>query len=104
MENGDEKIRQLEQKIASLEDRLAKLAEKQQRDVTALLGCEDIHDKHRKLLSAELEDAFQRIINIELTLFPRLPANIRHLNRVIGDQEPKAYNPLDFRDRSKKSR
>ena len=104
MPNDADKIRQLEQRIAALEERLAKLSEKHQRDVKALMGCDDVLDKHRKAMLAELNDAFERIAHIELTLFPHLPKDIDHLNKVIGDQDTTAYNPLDFRDPSKKSR
>ena|ERR1700730_13610635 len=104
METNDKKIYQLEQKIASLQERLAKLAEKQQRDVTALMGLDDVLDKHRKSLTAELCDAFDRIKHIELSLFPRLARDMNNLYDVIGDEDTKAYNPLDFRDPSKKSR
>ena len=104
MQNNDEKIHNLEQKVAALEERLAKLIQKHQRDVKALMGCEDVLDKHRKAMHAELNDAFERIAHIELILFPHLPRDINHLNDVIGDQDTKAYNPLDFRDPSKKSR
>ena len=104
MPNDADKIRQLEQRIVALEERLAKLSERHQRDVKALMGCDDVLDKHRKAMHAELNDAFERIAHIELTLFPHLPRDINHLNDVIGDQDTKAYNPLDFRDPSKKSR
>jgi len=38
MQNDDKATRRLEERIAVLEDRLAKLADKQQRDVKALLA------------------------------------------------------------------
>ena len=103
MTNNDTEIAALTAKIADLEARLAKLADKHQRDVRALMGCDDVLDKHRKAMHAELNDAFERIAHIELTLFPHLPKDINHLNDVIGDQDTKAYNPLDFRDPPKKS-
>src|SRR5271168_3934960 len=104
MTNNDTEITALKAKIADLEAQVAKLGEKHQRDVKALMGCDDVLDKHRKAMHAELNDAFERIAHIELTLFPNLPKDINHLNDVIGDQDTKAYNPLDFRDPSKKSR
>jgi predicted nucleic acid-binding Zn-ribbon protein len=104
MTNNDTEIAALKAKIADLEAQLAKLADRHQRDVKALMGCDDVLDKHRKAMHAELTDAFERIAHIELTLFPHLPNDINHLNDVIGDQDAKAYNPLDFRDPSKKSR
>jgi uncharacterized protein with von Willebrand factor type A (vWA) domain len=101
---NDTEIAALQAKIADLEAQLAKLGDKHQRDVTALMGCDDVLDKHRKAMHVELNDAFERIAHIELTLFPHLPRDSNHLNDVIGDRETKAYNPLDFRDPSKKSR
>jgi hypothetical protein len=104
MNKADNEIELLRTKVAELETRLEQLSVKHQRDVKALLGCDDIHDKHRKVIEADLEDAFERIKHVELTLYPNLMRDMRHLYRVIGDHEPKAYNRLDFRDRSKKSR
>jgi hypothetical protein len=104
MSNSETEIAKLRAKVADLEALLAKLTDKHQRDVKALMGCDDILDKHRKATLAELTDAFDRIAHIELTLFPHLPRDIDHLNKVIGDQETKAYNPLDFRDPPEKSR
>ena len=104
MTNNDAKIAALRDKIADLEARLTKLAAKHQRDVKALMGCDDVLNKHRKAMHAQMNDAFGRIAHIELTLFPHLSRDINQLNDVIGDQDTKAYNPLDFRDPSKKSR
>jgi hypothetical protein len=104
MTDNDTEIAALKAKITDLEARLAALADKHQRDVKAVMGCDDVLDKHRKAMHAELNDAFERIAHIELTLFPNLPKDIDHLNDVIGDQDTKAYNPLDFRDLSRKSR
>lgn len=104
MDTSDNKIKLLEERVSILEVRLEKLTDKHQRDIKALLGCDDIQGKNGKIIWAELEDAFQRIMNIELKLFPQLPKAIRHLRKLIGDGEGKAYNPLDFRDPTKKSR
>jgi uncharacterized protein with von Willebrand factor type A (vWA) domain len=103
MPNDAEKIRQLEQRIATLEERLAKFTDKHHREVQALMGCDDVLDKHRKAILSELTDAFDRIAHIELTLFPHLPRDIDHLNKVIGDQDTVAYNPLDFRNPGRRS-
>src|ERR1700722_3150973 len=104
MTSNDTEITALKAEIAQLDTPLAKLTDKHQRDVKAFMGCDDVLDKHRRAMHAELNDAFERIAHIELTLFPHLTRDINHLNDVIGDQETKAYNPLDFRDPSKKSR
>jgi len=94
-------IRALRLKVADLEARLELLAEKQTRDVNALMDCDDILDKHRKVKDAELADAFDRIINLELHSFPHLATDIAELNRILGDGDEKVYNPFDFRDRRK---
>lgn len=104
MSNSETEIAELRAKVADLEARIAALTDKHERDVKALMGCNDVLDKHRRAMLAEMNDAFERIAHIELTLFPHLPRDINHLNDVIGDQDTKAYNPLDFRDPSKKSR
>jgi hypothetical protein len=104
MTNPNEEMKLLRATIADLEIRLEKLAEQHRRDIKALMGCDDVLNKHRKAMHAELNDAFERIAHLELTLFPHLPEAIKHLNDVIGDQETKAYNPLDFRDPSKNPR
>jgi hypothetical protein len=102
--NNETEIAELRTKIVDLEARLVRLTEKHQRDVRALMGCDDVLDKYRKVNDAELADAFDRIIKLELSVFRHLADDIIDLNRVIGDGHPKAYNPLDFRDRSKKPR
>jgi predicted nucleic acid-binding Zn-ribbon protein len=103
MTNDDTEIADLKAKIADLEAQLTKLANKHQRDVKALMGCDDVLSKHRKAMNAELNDAFERIINLELTVFPHLSGDITRLNRLIGEGDQRAYNPLDFRDRIKKT-
>jgi len=104
MNNADHQIKQLQAKVAQLEARLEQLDKKYQRSVNALMGLHDVLDKRCTVMDAESADAFERIKHVELTLYPNLMKDMRHLYRVIGDHEPKAYNRLDFRDRSKKSR
>ena len=104
MTNNDPEITALKAKIAELETQFTKLTDKHQRDVKALMGCDDVLDKHRRANDAELTDAFERIIKLELSVFPHLADDINDLNRAIGAGDTKAYNPLDFRDRSKKPR
>src|SRR5580704_16594219 len=103
MYSADVEMKLLRAKVTQLETCLEQLTTKQQRDVKALMGLDDILDKHRKAMKSELNDALERVAHIELTLFPHLPKDLSHLNGLIGDHETKAYNPLDFRDRSKKS-
>jgi hypothetical protein len=104
MISTDQEIILLKATVVRLESRLVELAEQHRREIKALVGCDDILDKHRKAMDAELNNALERIAHLELTLFPRLAKSIKHLNDVIGEEDTKAYNPLDFRDPSKKSR
>jgi hypothetical protein len=103
MISTDQEIILLKATVARLEGRLAELAEQHQRDIQISMRFDDVLNKHRKAMDAELNDALERIAHLELTLFPRLAKSIKHLNDVIGDEDTKAYNPLDFRDPSKKS-
>lgn len=104
MTEQDDQIATLSARVAELEASLAKLTEKQQRDTNALMGCDEVLNKHRKLNDAELTDAFERIVKLETTVFPHLVRDITDLNRIIGEDNKEAFNPLDFRDRGKKPR
>jgi hypothetical protein len=104
MTENDSDIALLKATIALLGARLDELSEQHRRDFKLSMRWDDVLDKYRRVMDAELSDALERIAHLELTLFPHLPRAIRHLNDVIGDQDTKAYNPLDFRDPSKKSR
>jgi hypothetical protein len=104
MTDKDHEIALLKANVEQLGTRLEELAERHRRDFKLSMRWDDVLDKHRRAMNAELNDALERIAHLELTLFPHLPRALRHLNDVIGDQDTKAYNPLDFRDPSKKSR
>lgn len=54
-------------------------------------------DKHLHIIERELSDAFGRIKNLELTVFPNLAHDITQLRDVIGKGEDTSENPLDRR-------
>lgn len=104
MENNDENlIRTLRDRIASLEIKVLALTDKHRRDVTALIGRDDIFYDYRKMLSAQIADLQDRITKLELLAYPNLVRDMDHLHEVIGDRPTISCNPLDFRTIKKSS-
>jgi len=54
--------------------------------------------KFCKLLDRDIKNAFDRIINLELTVFPNLQNDIDDVYKIIGKGEDRADNPLDRRE------
>lgn len=103
MDSPDDKIKQLEERVADLEARLAELADKEARDVKALMAYDDTLDLQHLTVLAELTDAVDRILHIELLMFPKLHKAIDNLYEAMsGDSDTRFYNPLDFRGMLKK--
>ena len=102
MDDSQEQISELTSKVERLEVCLEKLNQEHKKTIQALILCDEVLHNHRKAMSAELADAFDRIIGLELKAYPHLVEDIGHLHAVIGDRETKAYNPLDFRDPTKR--
>jgi hypothetical protein len=67
------------------------------RCVDGLNGIDEIAHKHLKLHDRDIHEALERIINLELTVFPNLQNDIDHVYKVIGEGDHKADNPLDHR-------
>lgn len=104
MENNDENlIRTLRDRIAALEIKVLSLTDKHRRDVSALIGCDDILHDYRKMQSAQIADLQDRITKLELLAYPNLVRDMDHLHEVIGERPTVACNPLDFRARGKSS-
>jgi hypothetical protein len=100
----EDKIETLEKRIASQEARLHELEVRHRRDISALVGGDDLLHDYRKMLSAALADLCDRIIKLELLAYPNLVGDLDRLREIIGNHETKAFNSLDFRDSVKKSR
>ncbi len=83
--------------LASITARLDKL----ERDFRSLsksfVGCEELDAITRRITKNDLRYGFERIKNLELTVFPNLRTDITALADIIGDDDAKAYNPHDFR-------
>jgi hypothetical protein len=97
MNNKDDEINRLTNRVISLELRLEELVADYRKCVRALGGYDELLNKHCKLLDEEVADDFARIKNIELKFFPHLAKDIDRLGRIIGDPEEKPENPLDRR-------
>jgi len=102
MPDTETEISILKIKVAGLEQRLEKLLLEHKKGIHSFVRADDVLHNHRRVITAELADAFDRIIKLELMMYPRLVRDMDHLHAVIGDREAKAYNPLDFRDPTKK--
>jgi hypothetical protein len=94
-----EKIDQLEAAVGALSKKLDALT-RQEKDHG------EITDEHLKLLSRvqkthhiALCNAFDRIQNIEVKLFPNLAADMLQVKNILGDGDDKVQNPLDQRPR-----
>src|ERR1700730_1894698 len=88
-------INTLKDEVVRLEARLEELAADYRKAVRALAGYDELLNKHCHLLDKELADAFGRIKNVELRIFPNLARDMTHLYDIMGDGEDKADNPLD---------
>lgn len=97
MENSADEIKTLKEKVSHLEARLEELITDYRKVVRSLGGYDELLNKHCKILDKEMVDAFDRIQNIELKLFPHMARDIHHLRQIIGDRGDEPENPLDER-------
>ena len=103
MTDTDAHLRVLERRVAGMEKELKSLRSDLERFAKSFLRCDDIQDKFRRLADRQITDLYQRLINIELHLFPNLPTDINRVNQIIGDGDGKAYNARDFREPGKRT-
>jgi hypothetical protein len=64
----------------------------------AIANGDELGWKYCRLIHRDVKEAFDRIINLELTVFPNLQKDMDQVYNVIGEGENKADNPLDRRD------
>lgn len=60
----------------------------------------ELHDlawRYCDLLEKDVKEIFERVINLELTVFPNLQGDIDAVYRITGEGDPKRENPLDRR-------
>jgi len=98
MNNNDE-ISALQQRISKLEAEIEKLNARADRIAKVGMGFDETNARYCKLLNKELAEAFDRIIHLELALFPNLASDIGAIHDIIGEGEDRADNPLDHRDK-----
>lgn len=92
-----ERISRLESSVKMLSQRLQKLA-RQQKD------WDEIRGEHLKIIDqvqlthyTALSNAFERIKNMEMKLFPNVAHDMADLKKIIGDGDGKVRNSLDHR-------
>jgi hypothetical protein len=54
--------------------------------------------RYCEYLERDVKNAFERIISLELTVFPNMQKDIDQIHTVIGEADNKVNNPLDRRD------
>ena len=93
----EEKIKELTGQIAQLESRVNTLSDGLTRLSKVAREYDELLSRQSNMIEKSVEDAFARIINLELKVFPNLAGDIDRLQGIIGDSDDKAYNPLDRR-------
>jgi len=83
--------------LATLTERLTRLEARVERLTRAVRAYVDLTDRRDHIATQERRDAFERLINLELHVFPHLAEDIRGLHGIIGDYHDKADQPLDRR-------
>jgi hypothetical protein len=94
----EQRIEALEAGIQGLEARLDGLLKRLDKIAKFSHDYDLLQDKHLRILGRQQEDAFERIINLEVKFFPNLIKDIYRLHDIIGEGDNKAYNPLDWRE------
>ncbi len=97
MSSNSDDVKVLKDKIAKLEARLDEFIASHRRTMRLAGECDDLLAVRCDIADRELDDVRQRVGNIEIKYFPKLRKDLARLDGIIGDGEPKAYNPLDFR-------
>ena len=90
-------VTELLEKIAGLERTVVALALKLEKESNHTAAMFTLNTEIRTLIENEVMDAFERIKQIELTLFPNLAGDIVRLHRIVGEGDGRAWNPLDKR-------
>jgi predicted nucleic acid-binding Zn-ribbon protein len=82
--------------IKLLEGQLQKLAVKLDKIAKQQTDWDRLNSRRIKLIEEDQADAFSRLKNIELKLFPELASDIARLRNIIGGDD-KRHNGLDYR-------
>src|ERR1700684_40174 len=97
MTDSAHEIEKLKAQIKVLEGRLDKMSTESTRGQNAARECDEALKKFIDLHRRYIDEAFDRIMNIEVKIFPNLLRDINQVHDIIGDGEDKAINPLDHR-------
>ena len=97
MTDNAHEIEKLKAQIKVLEGRLDKMNAESTRGHKAGMECDEALKKFIDLHRRYIDEAFDRIMNIEVKIFPNLLRDINQVHDIIGDGEDKSINPLDHR-------
>ena len=59
----------------------------------------DLDRQNRQIIQAALDELFERLARVELSIFPNMAADLRRLRQIIGVDSGPDFNPLDRRSR-----
>jgi hypothetical protein len=97
MVDDSQEIAKLKAQIAKLDARVEELSSVLSRRMNTSMGMDQLLKQHLNLHDADLAQAFERIFNLEVKVFPNLVRDMDQLYRVIGETPDKKPNPLDQR-------
>ena len=83
--------------MAVLAAKVESLRQDLDRAVTALGNCDELAWKRCELIDRDIKDIYDRVVQLELNLFPKLQGDMDDVYRIVGEGELKRDNPLDRR-------
>jgi hypothetical protein len=101
MNDNDLKLRKLREDVTTLARRLQTLEQRVDKIARIGMKFDEANGRHCTRLQQGQDDAFDRITNLELAVFPDLARDIQDVHDIIGEGDNRANQPLDRRDRSK---
>jgi hypothetical protein len=96
-EIASDEIQSLRELVAKLHARVDFLEKKHERAAKIACDCDELLTTYCDRLSADTTDAFGRIKNLELTVFPHLAADLDELHKVIGETDNQPECPQERR-------
>jgi len=96
-QSHDSHTEEITTRIARLEAAIEALTLKVDKQIKHNDAMHRLADRVHNRIDSSLADAFERIKNMELRLFPNLASDILRLHEIVP-HDGKAWNPLDYRD------
>ena len=96
VQSHDRCTEELAAKLTRLEAAIEALTLKVDKQIRHNDAMHRLADRVHNRIDSSLADAFERIKNMELRLFPNLASDILRLHEIVP-HDGKAWNPLDYR-------